>query len=365
MKKLFALLILGAVAALLVGSWFGSGQTNESTMPAKASTQMGSKEGALPPSAALKIDPKVSSAASSGNARPQRGVLPAQVSPLMSEYLAKKDWPALMTKLASAPETGETAYLRANMLESCATKTDDAPRATPRKSRDERRAAFLASLPMNHPGNDARTNAWDLANPLDICGPIRDVKTTRKEIADLYAKAKELNDPIANARDLNCEIFDSNNREKNPGTRGYEINESRAERVRAAIASRNPDAVRVGVGMLGNTYANGAFRLAGEGSNVNQTAMFHVANLLACQYGADCSGFVHSACYREGKCNANSYEDYLAFYALSPNDAQTVETYRQRLTQMIDANDLSGLQLVMGEQPTDSVRGGSYFVCTP
>jgi hypothetical protein len=362
-KKVFVILVLGVVAAFVWKTW-----PNLRTAGSSASAPFGAEKGvaksdALPPSAALKIDPKAASVAPAGAVRVQRGVLPSQVTPLMEAYLSKKDWPGLMAKIVASPESGEGAYLRANLLEICATKTDDPSNAKPRKSRDERRAAFLSSLPTNHPENDLRINAWDTANPLDNCKTLHEIKTTRKEIAELYSRAKELNDPVALARELNCEIFATDDPIKNSGLRGHEINDSRDARIRASIASRNPDAVRAGVGMLANTYRNGAFRFANDGSNVNQAVMHHAANLLACQYGADCAGLVQAACYQEGKCNANSYEDYLAFYALSPNDAQTVEAYRQRLTQMIDANDFSGLRLIKGEQPTDSVRGGSYFIC--
>lgn len=91
--------------------------------------------------------------------------------------------------------------------------------------------------------------------------------------------------------------------------------------------------------------------------------MAYVANVMACQYGADCMVELLRACANDGKCDASSYDDYLAFYQLSPHDAQVAEQYRSWLTQMVDANNFGQVPLVSGEQTTDSVRLGSYFTC--
>ena len=69
------------------------------------------------------------------------------------------------------------------------------------------------------------------------------------------------------------------------------------------------------------------------------------------------------ACANDGKCDVNSYDDYLAYYQLSPSDAQAAEQYRGWLTQMVDAGNFGQLQLIPGEQTMDSVRVGSYFSC--
>ncbi len=364
MKKLLAILILGVVAALAWKTWSDSTALSSSAKAVRSAEAGAAKSDALPPSAVFKIDPRLGAptGASSAVISAKRGQLPAQLSPLMADYIAKKDFPALMSKVSQMPDDGEANYIRAQLLNSCATKTDADANAKPRKSRVDRRAEFVASLRPNHPDTPLRINAWDLANP-DACGSLRDLKTTKKEIADLLARAEELKDASALARELNCEIIATNNPATNPDARGVEINDSRTERIRQAIASRKPDAVRAGVGMLANTYRNGAFRVGSEGAFVDQSAMHHVANLLACQYGGDCVSGVHRACANEGRCATNNFEDYLAYYELSPSAAQLVERYRDQLTRMIDSNDFSQLQLVKGDQPTDSVRVGSYFQC--
>lgn len=292
---------------------------------------------------------------------PKRGQLPGAVSPLMADYIARKDFPALMTKLSQLPNDAEALYLRAQLLERCANRTDLPANTPKRKTAEERRENFVALLPPNHPDTAQRIAAYDASNG-DACGTLRQTETNSKEIADLLARAKELGDPVALARDVNCEIMAS--ADPTPGgARALEINDARAERIRQAIASRSPQAVRAGVGMLSNTYRNGAFRFGADGAPINQRAMSFVANLLACQYGADCSQDLQRACANDGHCGATSFEDYLTFYQLSPSDAQLVEAYRTQLTQMIDGGDLSALRLVQGDQPTESVRMSSYFSC--
>lgn len=366
MKKLFVVALLLVVAGYF---WLQWGSSPDAPVPAAkvgSSDGKAATTGGLPPSAVFRIDPAMSGAslagaASRAGADAKKGQLPPAVSPMMADYLARKDLPGLMAKVSRLPNDAEALFLRAQILETCALRTDQPAGAPPRKTPAEGRLEFLAKLPPNAPDAAQRTAAYDAAYA-DVCGPLRSMETTGKEIADFLARAQELKDPTALARDLNCEIFNSIDQKAN-GSRAAEINDSRFERMRQAIASRNPVAVRVGVGMLANNYRNGAFRIGTENKPIDVRTMFHAANLLSCQYGSDCNVDVLRACANDGRCAANNFDDYLAFYELSPHDAQSAESYRALLTQMIDSGDFSGLQLVKGDQPTDSVRSGSYFSC--
>jgi hypothetical protein len=362
-KKVLAVFVLLIVAGYAWLQWGSSPSTVAAKADAKQEKEVANS--ALPPSAVFRIDPRKSGAPTGGAATtvasPRRGQLPGAVSPLMADYIARKDFPGLMTKVSALPNDAEALYLRAQLLERCAIRTDVPANAARRKTAEERRQTFVASLPPNHPDTPQRITAYDSANG-DACGTLRQTETTGKEIAELLARAKELKDPVALARDVNCEIMGT--ADPTPGgARALEINDARAERIRQAIASRNPQAVRAGVGMLSNTYRNGAFRFGADGVPINQRAMSFVATILACQYGADCNAELQRACANEGHCGAGTFEDYLAFYQLSPSDAQLVEAYRTQLTQMIDRGDLSALQLIQADQPTESVRVGSYFSC--
>lgn len=366
MKKIFVFVLLLVVAGYFWLQWGSSGDPVASAAKRGSNEGKAATTGGLPPSAVFRIDPGMSgasltTASSRGSADSKKGQLLPAVSAMMADYLARRDFPGLFAKVSLLPNDAEAIFLRAQILESCATRTDQPAGAAPRKTPAERRLEFLQKLPPNAPDTAQRTAAYDSAYS-DVCGPLRSIETTSKEIADLLARAQELKDPTALARDLNCEIFNSIDQKAN-GNRAAEINDLRFERIRQAIASRNPIAVRVGAGMLANNYRNGAFRIGSDNKPIDVRTMFHAANLLACQYGADCNVDVLRACANDGKCAANNFDDYLAFYELSPHNAQSVELYRAQLTQMIDSGDFSALQLVKGDQPTDSVRSGSYFFC--
>lgn len=360
MSKRFALFLSFAAAALLIWwNWFTAALPAFPSTKGEAPTASSSPRPSLPPRAVMNIDPKFAGRATNDGTAAKR--IEHVVSSQLEHYLARKDFPTLLGKLTQAADDPEALFLRAQILERCARITDaNAPRAAP-KPVDERRAAFVAGLKADARETAVRLAAYDTVNA-DPCGDLHLIETSRKELAELRAKASEMKDAAALARDLNCEIFGSIDRAN--GGRFPEINDTRFDRIRAAMISRNPIAVRTGVGMLANTYRNGAFRLGPDGKPVDPNIMAYVANLMACQFGADCSADVLRACANDGKCNVNSYEDYLAFYQLSPNDAQLAERYREWLTQMIDSGNFSQLQLVQGEQSTDSVRIGSYFSCT-
>jgi hypothetical protein len=371
LKKWLASLVLVAFAAFAYFKWQSDQASSVDAKVAGASpaSEKGLANGALPPSAVFKIDPRAAgSNAASGGASVsnmnsmKRGQLPSAMSPMLSDFVNRKNLPELLNKVSALPNDAEALYLRAAILSSCAKQTDRPANVPARKSPEERRAAFVASLPANHPDTAARIAAYDAANP-DTCGSIRAIEYSQQEIEDLYAKAQALKDPSALARELNCEILATGDPRTNGGARGVEISDARFDRMRQLIGTRNPIAVRTGVGMLANSYRNGAIRIGADGSPIDQQAMGHVANILACQYGADCNVDVLRACASEGKCGASNYEDYLAFYRLSPAMAQLVDSYRTQLTQMIDANDFSALQMVKGDQPTDSTSLYGYFSC--
>lgn len=356
--KRFALLLI-VIVGLFV-AWWQWGTSGLPASPPKAANSPGTADTPLPPSAVLSIDPKLGARAPALGTTARRGQLPPAVSPLLADYLARRDFPVLFNRLAQMPDNSEALFLRAQILERCARITDASTPSTPAKSAEERRAVFVARLQPDDRDTPMRIAAYDTVNA-DPCGELRSIETSRKELADLRIRATEMKDAAALARDLNCEIYGSIDRAN--GGRFPEINDSRFERIRTAIASRNPIAVRTGVGMLANTFRNGAFRIGPDGKPVDPNVMSHVANLMACQYGADCNTEVLRACVNDGKCNVNSYDDYLAYYQLSPNDAQVAEQYRVWLTQMIDSGDFSRLELSRGEQPMDSARIGSYFSC--
>ena len=202
-------------------------------------------------------------------------------------------------------------------------------------------------------------NAFDIVNQ-DCCGDLKNTQTTKAEIAALYAKATTDKDATALARDLNCELANTADPSAN-SSRALSITPAQFEHLQQSMRSKSPAAVRIGVGMLGNTYRNASISIGDR--LADSQALHHAANILACQYGDDCTSFPLRACAREGRCATSNYEDYLAFYDLSPNAAQRVEEYRTEFTRMIESGDFSSLRLTPGDQNTDSVRTASFFRC--
>ncbi len=362
MKKtlavVFGLAVVAAIAWMTLAERTGGLASNGST--ASGETKGGTNQiaaNALPPSAVLKIDPRANSTTTGASTTIRTQAL-AKLSPLMQAYVERKNLPDVFRRAEALPESGEAAFIKAEILERCVTPSDAAA-SPPQKSLDERRKSFIASLPLNHPDNTMRINAFDVVNQ-DRCGDLKNLPITKAEIAALYAKASEAKDATALARDLNCELTNTSDPAKN-GSRALSITPEQFERLQQSMRSKSPAAIRVGVGMLGNTYRNGSISIGDR--LADSQALHHTANLLACQYGDDCSSFPLRACARQGRCATSNYEDYMAFYDLSPNAAQRVEEYRAEFTRMIEAGDFSTLRLTLGDQNTDSVSTGSYYRC--
>lgn len=363
MKTLAAVFGVAAVAAIAWAILEGrtsspaSGSSTASSETSAGNGKSAIAANALPPSAVLKIDPRAVSTATGASTTVRSQAL-AKLSPLMQAYVERKNLPDVFRQAQALPESGEAAFIKAEILALCATPTDAAA-GPPRTSFDERRKSFVAALPVNHPDNTMRINAFEIVNQ-DRCGDLKNMRITKAEIAALYDKASETKDATALARDLNCELSNTSDPAKN-GSRALSITPEQFARLQQTMRSKSPAAIRVGVGMLGNTYRNGSISVGDR--LADSQALHHTANLLACHYGDDCSGFALRACARDGKCATANYEDYLAFYDLSPNAAQRVEEYRAEFTRMIESGDFSTLRLTPGEQNTDNVSTRSYFRC--
>src|SRR3569832_780090 len=109
MKKfLFLLIVIGLFAA-----WWQWGTAGLSKPPATvvappAVTPATSTPTALPPSAVLNIDPKLGAGAgAAAMAASTAGKLPTTMSPVLSEYIARKDYATLYNKLKTTPDNPE------------------------------------------------------------------------------------------------------------------------------------------------------------------------------------------------------------------------------------------------------------------
>jgi hypothetical protein len=362
------LLVPVAVAMLAVGWWMGRGTALN--VPATSAAQSAPKsdrtpvdaQAQLPVNAVLRVSPKMSAAISTpSRAISEQTNAKAHLSPMMHAYLEGRDWPGLYAQAVQGGDAPEAIAMRLALLERCATVTDRASPEKPEKSKEERRAAFVAGLSPTSPETHARIAAYD-ALAVDACQNLKDTKITKAEIAELRAKAEASGDPVATFRKIDCESYKSRDPSK-PELRAQAISEEQFAAVKKAIASKNPSALRPAVGFLQNTFRNAAVHFGPDQEKIDPRITFAVADILGCQYGGNCERNLQRVCAYEGKCSVSNYSDYLGFYELSPYAAQKAEAYRLQFTQMIESGDFSQLTIKMGEQDLQSVTSGSYFSC--
>jgi hypothetical protein len=362
------LLVLVAVVMVAAGWWMGRGTALNA--PATSAAQSAPKSNSasvdaqvrLPVNAVLRVSPKMSvTNNASARAISEQTSAKAHLSPMMRAYVEGRDWPGLYAQALQGGDAPEAIAMRLALVERCATVTDRASPERPEKSKEERRAAFVAGLPPTHPETPARIAAYD-ALAVDACQNLKDTKITKAEIAELRAKAEASGDPVSTIRKIDCESHKSRDPSK-PELRAQAISEEQFAAVKKVIASKNPSALRPAVGFLQNTFRNAAVYLGPDQEKIDQRITFAVADILGCQYGGNCERNLQRVCAYQGKCSVSNYADYLGFYELSPYAAQKAEAYRLQFTQMIESGDFSQLTIKMGEQDMQSVTSGSYFSC--
>ncbi len=366
-----SLLLLGAMTLGTMGWWVGrsmpSSETagNTSTVALRASTPPNDEQAELPISAVLRVSPKAATTNSAGLARANAATAQTStrthLSTMQRAFMEGRDLPGLFAQAVQLGEAPEAIAIRLALLERCATITDRAALAKPEKSKEERRATFVAGLSPTNPETPARIAAYD-ALAVDSCQGLRDTKTNKAEIAELRAKAEATGDAVSTIRKIDCESLKTRDQSK-PELRAQAITEEQFAAVKKVIASKNPDALRPAIGFLNNTFRNAAIHLGPEQEKLDSRVAFVLADILKCQYGGNCERNLQQACAYQGKCSISNYSDFLGFYELSPYAAQKAEAYRQQFTQMIESGDFSQLTLKMGEQDLRSITSGSYFSC--
>jgi hypothetical protein len=173
-----------ALIAVAVADHFGT-QSSPAPRPPVASA---AGSGASPvtsttekvsPRMVLQMDPRVK-ASSPPSAKL---ATPAAPPTLTQEFLATKEYAALYAKLGTLPQNAETLGVRAAILSRCGTRTDRPKK--PANNKEELRAKFIASLPVNHPDNEARTRAYD-ATAAGSCTDFPETPVTKAEIDAAY-----------------------------------------------------------------------------------------------------------------------------------------------------------------------------------
>jgi hypothetical protein len=352
MKKVlgaFVVMVLVIVGVLVARTQTGAERPEK--MAEMVSSQLSkAPKGSLNPDAVLAIAPRSREMVK----EPTR-----QLSPAVREYQAAKSFAASYARLKdSKSRTPEENWLLAEILQACATITDDASsRRAPETFGPEARARFVASLAPNDPDRDRRIAAFDRVN-FDRCEGLQDVKATRKEIRALYEAGAAGGDPKSRARLVGQEIG-----EQLIGPDGKEvegklptISDSQLETLRQSLASGDPAAVRAAYGLLGLDYANMSLRDSND-RPVDRSAMVRAVALYNCELGDNCgpdSNYLAHFCALEGECAANTLRDYMMYYALSPSSSQMVASYEDALRRAQNG-DWSSFHFYRGPLPAQAV----------
>jgi hypothetical protein len=339
-----ALAIIAVLAAVLL--WR---HVDES--PASAHAVAG-KAIQLPASSVLKINPRQASPVASPTSIAKTPL--ASIPPEVAQLRTRTGWAALKDRLASAPLTGASLYVQAEIYSRCAKRA----RAGGPPSRASARERFIASI-EGQPDAAQRIAAWEKGN-VDSCEGIPTEEYSNEKLDALIAAAAQAGDARAQAWQVARAIEAEYNSRTRPddARHGLAISPEQEDTIRRTLASRDPGVVREYQGLLASTVSDGTWRLPGIEGRVDERALYGAMALVACDLGANCgaeSPDLLSACAQNGYCGASNMYDHIYFYDASPNSAQLMERYREALVQAINSGDLSGLRI--SREPTNSNRG--------
>jgi hypothetical protein len=282
----------------------------------------------------------------------------ARAPTLFGEYLKATNYRGLYDRLASSPE-GETAegrLVRYQLLRDCANVTDDKSyryrgwRPGP-STRDE----FVAGIAMTDPNRDRRIAAYDAFNA-NRCGTLSEVTIAYADLKALLQGAAAAGDPRARAVDVEQQLWESRRESGGSWIRdgGVTVSDAQFDTLKQAASSRDPEAIRVTGRVLSNSWSDYALRVGADQEPVDPRPFVNAWLVLACEYGAPCGADtprMQQACAYEGRCDAQSFPDYLSYYQSSPYDSQLLARYRGIIRDAIESGNWSQIQLVRGQAP--------------
>jgi 6-pyruvoyl-tetrahydropterin synthase len=360
--------LLVAAVGIAVAAFFVRQKGAESTVstdPVASPSPKSATVVGLPASSVLKIDPRAKSPTAAPmaiNAKP--------VSADMQQYRDRKDFSALYDRLKEGAQTPEAQYLQAEILDRCTKRAPDPNK--PEETREVKREKFISGLSGGADKIVIRTAAYDELNR-DICGKLGTIPQNKEEIAALRKAAAEAGDPRARAWQLNSDILKATDEAQaanagkpgsnEPGARGqgYVLNDQQWSTIRELLGSGDPGVVGELRAVMSSTLVEASLRIGPDKEPIDNRAFWNTWALVACDLGADCgsnSRQLLADCMSQNRCGSNNVYDHSYFYDASPNDAQSMERYRQQLLEMIRTNNFANLQLVRGPQ---SNRGTFVF----
>ncbi|HLX24832.1 MAG TPA: hypothetical protein VKR38_15905 [Usitatibacter sp.] len=269
-------------------------------------------------------------------------------SPMAQEFATARSLKPLYDRL-SAPNgaaTGEAKFLLYKVLATCG-KIADMRTPRPAKDRATQRRELEAMIPESNPDRAKRLALFDQMTAR--CEGLENVATSKAELDKLLADAAASGDAKAQARLAVPPMVNGPN-----GTR-LTMSDEQFHALQAAVASRDPEAIVIAGTALSNTYDDAVLRIGSNQDELVPRASMEAWRLTACEYGLECgsdSAILQSACVDHGQCAANTVQDQVFYYGVSPYEAQLIDQYRQVFRNAIANNDWSGLAL--SRQPNTS-----------
>jgi hypothetical protein len=325
-----------AIGAVVAAAWFALRPPELPELPTVA------------PQAAAAARPSASSDPRPNPLRPAR--LEAVKPTLFNEYLGAKQYRALYDRLRGSAEgqTAEGRLVLYDMLKACATITDR--RGGQWKPPQTKREDFLAGIGPNDPQREKRIAAFD-GFTANKCVGFESMTIAQVDLDKLLTDAAAGGDPRARALLIEQDLATAR---RTQGRDNATLADAQIDSLRQALASKDPEAIRIAGRVLSNSWSDYALRIGADQQPVEQRAFMQAWLVLSCEYGAPCGADtprMQQACAFQGHCDAQTYPDYLYYYGSSPYDSQLLQQYRTVLRTAIETGDWSQLSVVRGLPP--------------
>jgi len=331
--------VLAAILAIFALAWLwrssAGGELSEEAM------HKSMQESKLAPS------PSVVLYINASKASPAPPTVPtASVSAAAREFATAKGLKPLYDRLAAqGPAAAPDAkYFLYRILAGCATRTDQ-PDGGRLKTVAEQRRRLEGLIPEQSRDRAKRLALFD-EMMVQRCDGMEKVATTQAELEKLLADAAAGGDPKARALIAARELTGKPMTPTPNGMTGPSLSDAQLRTFQEAVASRDPEAIAIAGSALSSTYEDVVPEIGPSHEMMQGRAAYEAWKLVACEFGAECGPAGRSVqipCMSLGQCAANTVQDQVYFYGVTPYEAQLVEQYRQVFRNAAANNDWSGI----------------------
>lgn len=270
----------------------------------------------------------------------------ANVSGIGKEFATARGLKPLYDRLAApgAAATADAKYYLYRILSGCATRTDQ-PEGGRLKSVADQRQRLEALIPTTSKDRAKRLAIFEEVM-VQRCDGMEKVATTQAELDKLLSDAAAAGDPKARALIAARELTSRPMTPSPDGVSGPSLSDAQLRVLQEAVASRDPEAIAIAGSALASTYQDVVPEMGPDHEPMQGRAAYEAWELVACEFGLDCgagSRPLQLACMSMGQCAANTVQDQVYFYGVTPYEAQLIEQYRQIFRNAAANNDWSGI----------------------